>query len=316
MPIALVCGCGAKLEVDDTFAGRGITCPDCSSPLQVPRRAPTGPRPSWASLASACLLLFGAFSVAASLAAAGLAAFTLWQLRQQRGKLGGGKLALGVLITGVTLAVMTSAVWGSTRWLPLARWLREQSLAGQVDAGGPLEAQCSDGGSSLTRPSRDWARATRGQVGDPAVGDLQKGRLLVLAYLPEKAYADLGRFDGEGHLTFEQLNALIEKQLLPEEAEPAEGLRAWIRNPSRLRPTTTTASSRRLDDVQGWRAWEWVIELRRGGLNWKFLIRAYRKPRSAKGDPVYVARAYAPTRSFPALEAELARVLDSVHLLK
>ena len=33
MAVSLKCGCGARLEIDDKFAGKVIPCPDCQRPL-------------------------------------------------------------------------------------------------------------------------------------------------------------------------------------------------------------------------------------------------------------------------------------------
>ncbi len=313
MPIALTCDCGARFEVDESFAGRDIPCPDCSIPVHTPARANTSPRPSWAALAAAALLLPGAFTVVGSAAAALLAFFALYSIRRQKDAVGGTRLALGTAVAGVALTALTVLLWASPSWLPVGRWIRSQALAGQVDPAGPMELPSSDGVCSLTRPSKDWARATRGRVGDPAVGDLQKDRLLVLAYLPEKAYADLGRIDGQGNRPWEELYTTLSDELIPDREQQVEEFRPFGRGrDNRSRPTTELGPQRGLGVLDGKRGQEWTVDLKRGGLRWRFLIRAFKKPNAGQNDPVHVARAYASASSFARLEPELSKILDSL----
>jgi len=308
MPIALTCECGARFEIDESFSGRDMPCPDCGVAVRTPSRAAsTSPRPAWPALAAAALLLVGAFTVVGSAAASVLALFALWRIRSSPQAVGGQRLALAVAIAGPILTAATALAWTRPDWLPVAALLRRQALAGQLDAGGPMEIQGADGVCSLTRPSRDWARATRGRVGDPAVGDLQKDRQFVLAFLPEKAYADVSRLDGQGARPFSELIGPITDEMLPER-ELDEGQR-----PAAFRPTAIARSETRADEIDGRRGRQWTIDLTRGGLRWTFLVRAYVKARPAASDTVYVVRAYAPSSSFARLEPELQKVIDAVH---
>src|SRR5579859_5391625 len=43
MAISLTCSCGARLEIDDKFAGQAIPCPDCQQPLNTAAATPVPP---------------------------------------------------------------------------------------------------------------------------------------------------------------------------------------------------------------------------------------------------------------------------------
>ena len=84
MALTLSCSCGATFDVEDTFAGQTVSCPECHASLKAPvlRRGPL--RTSGLAVASTVLALVGAFTLVGTLAAVlcGLAAL-VWA-RQER----------------------------------------------------------------------------------------------------------------------------------------------------------------------------------------------------------------------------------------
>ena len=36
MPLSLICACGARIELEDAFAGQEVACPECQQPLRAP----------------------------------------------------------------------------------------------------------------------------------------------------------------------------------------------------------------------------------------------------------------------------------------
>src|SRR5436305_15090380 len=84
MTLSLTCACGVHLEVDETFAGQTITCPDCQRPLRVPDARQTPRRTSGLALASLVLALAGALTVLGTLAGVLLGGLALLAIPRHR----------------------------------------------------------------------------------------------------------------------------------------------------------------------------------------------------------------------------------------
>src|SRR4051794_38674179 len=69
MALSITCSCGAKLEIDDKFAGKIVNCPDCHKELTTSPAPPKVQRTSALAIASLMTALVGALTVLASLAA-------------------------------------------------------------------------------------------------------------------------------------------------------------------------------------------------------------------------------------------------------
>ena len=157
MALALSCSCGAAFEVEDTFAGQSIACPDCGGSLKVPPLRPPQLRTSGFALASVVLALVGAFTVAGTAAAAVLGVVALIQIARHRTRLSGaGYAVLGIILgTGLTILMLFALSRGE-----LFDRLREQAVAGQVDRSGPMEIVRKNDGYAITRPSPAWGIAS------------------------------------------------------------------------------------------------------------------------------------------------------------
>src|SRR5207302_8262451 len=102
MTLSLTCTCGARLEIDDKFAGQPINCPDCQRALQAPAaKEATGRRTSGLALASILLALIGAFTVVGTLAAVVLGVLALLQIAGKPDRLAGKGYALAGILLGV-----------------------------------------------------------------------------------------------------------------------------------------------------------------------------------------------------------------------
>src|SRR4051794_647426 len=97
MAISLTCSCGARLEIDDAFAGKVVPCPDCQRPLKTqadePHAEPRDVPVSGLAIASVILALVGGFTVVGSLVAIGLGYLALRQIARAPDKVGGVNLA-------------------------------------------------------------------------------------------------------------------------------------------------------------------------------------------------------------------------------
>lgn len=156
MALSLSCSCGARLEIDEKFAGQGITCPDCQRPLRVPALIQPYFRTSGLALASLLCALIGAFTVIGTLVAVGLGFLALRQIARQPDRLQGLRLAWAGIVLGGAFTVLTLIAHVGMEWLGLDRWLREPEWAGKLEYAGPTEIRLDKNLFSLTRPSSRW----------------------------------------------------------------------------------------------------------------------------------------------------------------
>jgi hypothetical protein len=160
MAIPLTCSCGARLEIDDKFAGQTIPCPDCHKPLiaELPRAPAT--RTSGLAVLSLLLALVGAFTVIGTLAAIACGAVAYRQITRSRGSVGGLRLAQAGMILGAVFTVLALATYGSRSLLGIDGLLRQYQWASKLQF--PTQLVVSkkrvfdDRTYSLERPSPIW----------------------------------------------------------------------------------------------------------------------------------------------------------------
>jgi hypothetical protein len=170
MPFSLTCACGARLEIDDKFAGQQISCPDCQRPLETPSADLPVRRTNGLALASLIAALVGAFTIVGTLAAIVLGILALVQMvgRPERAAGRGYALAgilIGVVMTAGTLFAVTSIeLFGLTSMMSEAYW------QGKLDFSGPMEIMRTREGFAITRPSAKWGTLKQ-RPGDDHVRD-------------------------------------------------------------------------------------------------------------------------------------------------
>ncbi len=307
MSSVLTCDCGARFEVNAFGPGQSICCPECLQSLQpaVPASAP--PRTSWLALASLALALVGAFTVVGSLAAAALGAAALIHLRRNAGRLTGAAFALSALALGLAMTALTLALFSSQNVPPIGAWLRGRTLTGQVEPPGTPVVSSRDDACLLTLPSADWLRVKAGVSGDPSVEDLQQKRDTLLVNVRLRAYADV-TVDPSDAPSASDYQFYLAKDLQPTRPPLVGG------DDDPRPPPAPHFRDARPFALEGHDAYEWLLDLDRGGRTWRFLVRAYRrKPgKEVRSVPFYVVRVYAPRGTFAAHEEELRSLLDSV----
>lgn len=166
MTIPLQCICGAKLEIDEKFAGQPINCPDCNRELvAAPPARPPERTSGWAS-ASLVVALAGAFTVLGSLAAVALGALALKQIARSPEPLGGRRLAQAGMILGGAFTVVTLGLLWFAEYLPLRGVLRTIEWAGKLQYPDDLTVPFSRGGEdfgerfTVKRPTRRWGKVS------------------------------------------------------------------------------------------------------------------------------------------------------------
>jgi hypothetical protein len=334
MSIALTCDCGARFDLDEDLAGQKVPCPECLQPLEVPAAATTAAaastptsgvrRTSLLSLASVVLALLGAFTIVGTVAAVVLGLAALVQIKRHP-RLGGTFLAVAGIVSGLVFTALTVVLLSRSDLVGVDGWIRQRTLAGAlaVDTTGALEVLSRDGNVVLRRPSEKWGRLLNDRGDDPAVGDLQQKRELLLVNVWRHAFIDVGRAGQQATLTD------VGRELAKELQQQRTGLLGEDEDGPTTTPGPAATPVRDAEGnfgrdfekdepghVEGWEAREWIYDVFRGGQKWRFLIRAYKKLPGDPRDPIYVIRAYAPMRRFEAIEEELRAALNTVSLPK
>ncbi len=174
MAISLTCSCGARLEIDDKFAGQAIPCPDCQRPLNTAAGTPEPPDlpVSGLALTSLILALVGAFVPLVPIAAIVVGYLATAADRAGAERIGGLRFAHAGMIVGGVCTLLTLGAFLSDEILGVDSLLREWRYAAQMnyatDAAGFYTSPLGqDERLGLQRPSRAWGRLqARGQSGD------------------------------------------------------------------------------------------------------------------------------------------------------
>jgi hypothetical protein len=159
MPFSLTCACGARLEIDDKFAGQQITCPDCQRPLETPSADQSVRRTSGLALASILLALVGAFTIVGTVAAVVLGLMALIQMMGRSDRLAGRGYALAGILIGGLMTVGTLFAVTSIELFGLSSMMSDAYWQGKLDYSGPMEIVRTREGFAITRPSAKWGVA-------------------------------------------------------------------------------------------------------------------------------------------------------------
>lgn len=321
MPIALTCTCGAKLEIDDAFAGKVIPCPDCERPLMTVPVAVPEQRTSMAAILSLLVSLVGGLTLIGGLIGAGLGIWAVGEIDRSRGKLGGLGLAKAGVLLGVALSILTLTLILFQGSLGLDGTLRALRWAGRLDFAGPgeIEKSLPRGHVSMKRP----AGFGLVEMKDPDA--LRRDDLVMYnpredAYLVFLIYPDgspvIGDGDGQFMTKFQAALRMLKEsdtyrmlltgQLpLPRKAggPPPEELPDLFPdpelNPERFDPKTDQTVNRDFD----------LFDITVGKQEWTFLVYYFQDgPGEA---PFQVAAAITPKERFEALEDRLREALRS-----
>src|SRR5262249_18323277 len=107
MALSLTCSCGARFEVDDTFAGQLVSCPECHQSLKTPAPAQGPLRTSGYAVVSAVPALVGAFTILLTIVAVMLGAMALVDIARNRGRCAGFGYALFGILCGLGFTGLT-----------------------------------------------------------------------------------------------------------------------------------------------------------------------------------------------------------------
>lgn len=310
MSIALTCDCGARYEVEDLFAGQEVSCPECQHRTRAPLVKDPPRRTSLLALYSLVVAVVGAFTLVGSAAAALIALIAMVRINTASVRLVGTGYAVAALVVSVVGAAATIGILYHPKASSLVGWQSRSVVAAQIDTSGPPEVGSKNNSCILTRPP-GWGTRLQDRGRDLSIDYLQINRDIILASPQGDAYIDIKR-DTFADIPLENYREQVSQELkvpppLLDEADDNPG------NPNAPGRFFLRAQLELPNAPDRYEGMEWVVDLRRGGRVWRWLLRAYRKiGDDDKARPVYVIRAYAPLRRFQKMETEMRKSLDGV----
>jgi len=300
MTLAINCTCGARLELDDRFAGQTIQCPDCQKPLQAPPLTSPLLRTSGVALASVILALVGAFTVIGTIVAVILGVLALRQIARRPQQLTGRRFALAGVGAGAILTAVSLFAYIKTDFFGLDRLLRGPMWAGKLDYSESMEV--ASGSIMLKRPNPHWGHYRPRETQDN-FGQLTRSEFVILVNLKDDAHA-IGFSFPKGQLpdNFEEYrNAAIPKLL------KSELVRLLI--PKRRADSLPEHSDRDRKEIpgeNGRREEALLLDVRLGKHERTFLMRFF-----PSGDEIYVVAAGTRKNRYRAQETQLQQIVDS-----
>ncbi len=301
MAISLTCTCGAFLEIDDTFAGHMIQCPECGRSLQASPGEKVPLKTSGWAIASLLLSLVGAFTLVGTVLAVACGALGLRAIRKHPDRVAGKGYALAGIVLGFLFTSIGLLAF-FTDFLYLDFLLRGPEWAGKLDFTGATKVIGQ--GFSLARPT-SWGVYRSGAGSDSGPGQpVQHRDQVILVNVPSDAHA-VGLVFREG------LDAgpdTYRKTGLDNFARSE-----LIRLLSRTRKTLDTApvevrSSKVFGD-EGREVQELVVDVRPGKHQRSFLMRIIRG-----GDDIFVVAAGTRKSRFASLEKQLRSIVESFRI--
>jgi hypothetical protein len=305
MTLSLICTCGVRLEVDDTFAGQTITCPDCQRPVKVPAPEQDSVRTSGLALTSLVLALVGAFTVLGTLAAAVLGGLALVSIRQNPGRLSGRRYAVAGIILGAVLTGLSLFAYTSVELFGVDDLLREPQWAGKLDYPESLKVDRQRDGYEITRPSAKWGVLRDARANNAFDFPDVAPRPLLLVLVSESAHVVCVPVPGAPQGLTECREHALDKFHRLDITAPDRN------QPGRL-ADMSTGEVKELEPEGGAERVELYVEKKVRGQTRKYLVRVIHK----KDDHyLYLVAAGCRVDRFARLEGEFRQALDSFHLV-
>jgi hypothetical protein len=292
MSLTLTCQCGTRFEVDETFGGHEVTCPQCQAPVKAPAPTRVPVHTSDWAIASLVLALVGAFTVVGTASAIVLGIIAIVRIQRNRERQAGMGYAvtgivLGAVFTGLTLlAITTGEVFG------IGEQIRERQLAGRLRDDPDLEVEQGD--FHITRVSHDWA------VAKPELKrELQSETDLLLVHKRRDAYLDV---EAVG-LKFMSAESFADQLLEQYRKQGRESSNTLLPKLSEVKLRDKTI----LPSKNGEQRVEMLVGVHVLGQPWNFLVRVVME----ENGRTYVISGRAHVHTFKKVEDDMRRMMDS-----
>jgi hypothetical protein len=306
MTIPITCACGARLEIDETFAGKTVNCPDCQKGLSVPRPEKTGLQTSGFALASIVLAVTGAFTLVGTLLAVLFGALALRDLARRPEEVTGRRYAVAGIVLGVIFTALTTFALTPAGLLGLNHLMARAQWAGKLDYSGPEEIVLSRERYAITRPSPNWGVRRPQREGQERVEDEHILDDLVLINLDEDACLLCRPETVGGESDIEQCR----KEAVRKFAETDwTGLFGGKTVPGRT-GRIEEGVPKRLKDIGTAEITEVRVDKSMAGQTRRFLIRVIKD-----GGRVFVLMGGSSRNNFDQVEPEIRKAMDSFRIV-
>lgn len=299
MPLSLSCPCGARFEVEETFAGTAVACPECQQPVTAPRAA-HDVRTSGLALASAVCALTLSFTGIGTALAVILGAFALASIAQNAGRLKGGGFAIFGIVWGVVFTGLFVFAAARGELFGVGEYMRERFNTTEVDRSGPLELRRPDKGFRITRPTARWG------IGPAKFGG-DDGQPTELTLAEPAMDAFLTVTSEHGGKSIEGMSSEIIGRFRNRSANLADP-----DNQRGRRAIVTVRKNERLPDTDDTEQTEILLDQKLSGVTMTYLVRIVRPIDSNK---FYFLEGWAVQGRFRRAEPDLRRAMDSFHLM-
>jgi hypothetical protein len=303
MTISLTCACGARLEIDETFAGQTVHCPDCQRPLTTPRPERAGVLTSGFALASLTLALVGAFTLLGTVLAVAFGVLALRDIARRPEQVTGKGYAVAGIALGLLLTAITGFALTSTELFGLSNLPARMHWAGKLDYDGPEEIIRSREGFAIKRPSPKWGVKKSDRNDDaPVWEDLLLVNVELDAHL--LCYAETV----DEKMTLDECLKRVEDGFRDKDRA---GIFGDARSPGR-RGRTERISTKPLPPLGTAEIAEMLVEKSMAGQDRRFLIRVIKSPGERTA---YVLIGGARQSRFARAEPEIRKALDSFRMV-
>jgi hypothetical protein len=305
MTISLTCACGARLEIDEAFAGQTINCPDCQRPLKTPRPERAGIQTSGFALTSLILALAGAFTLLGTVLAVVFGALGLRDIARRPEEVTGKGFAVAGIALGVALTAVTAFVLVTPEFFGVSgnNLLGRFQWADKLDY--PDDLEVKKDGFTIKRPSAKWG-VKRDHV--PQGWEAQRAQVatgeVLLVNLDEDAHLLCYSVQGGQQDLNKALRTVLD--------EFSRGDRAGIFSGGK--PTTRTVKLREVEPPvrkkEGNReTWQVTVDKSLSGQNRRFLIRVVRNDDA--NTPAYALIGGTRVARFDRLKEEIEGAMNS-----
>lgn len=302
MSLSLACPCGARFEVEESFARQTVSCPDCQRTLQAPAVTHQPLRTSGWAVASLVLALVLAFTGIGTIIAVLLGIVALASIARHRDEVTGVGYAIFSIVWGIAFTGLFVVAIARGELFGVGDGIRERMMGDQVDRTGPLEVRRAKEGFVITRPSTRWG------IAKPALAFtlVDNSDEFVLVNVAKDAYLDVSKeFIGARGLDSHRDDVLARFR------DNGTDVRTASKPKPRL-ASLTVRHNKRLPTVDDVEQAELLLDVKVAGAWMTFLVRLIKHRDS---DQVFMIRGWAQRRRFPEVEAEIQEALKSFRLL-
>jgi len=299
MSLLLSCTCGSRFEVEETFAGQSVSCPDCHRLVRAPALTRAPVRTSGYAIASVISAFVLAVTVFGTVLAVILGLVALVSISRHRDRVTGAGYAVFGIVAGLVFTAVALLAYSQVELFHEARqtlWL------GKVDRSGPLEVVRETEGFAITRPSPKW-----GVAGPRAIKNAQANSRVLLVHAGKEAFLDVG-IQQVGALGIDQAR----DQLLENYRRDADDSLPGEQRGDLRRTDFKLRGSRRLRPLGQAPVAEILFEVRVLRQPVTFLIRLIKDDQTGR---LFLVRGWVQRRHFADVEPELRQAMNSFRLL-